>query len=294
MPPPATSAPGGVTPSRHLCDELLDELAARLDTLLADRRLRGARSRLCREPWGAEHVGDPGILEPPVEIEVGVLAQRDVQREVVAAPAGLIQRVEHRLHLGEGQSRGHRSGVDPPIAQGGRSPEGGGRVAAAQYGYRPARPRVHLAERYVVVRAVVLDPSALPQGPQCRDHVVEALAASVEVLTGLDVLLLAPSDADPEVDPVVRQGGGGADRLRHRDEVSHRGDVDTGREGDRRGHGGQCRDEAHGVGPLRLLGPERRAVRRLGVGVPRRQLLRVEEVIGQVYALVAKAVCGRP
>jgi len=46
----------------------------------------------------------------------------------------------------------------------------------------------HLAGRDVVVLAVVLDPPSFPQGPQCRDHLVQPFSPGPEVLTGLDVL----------------------------------------------------------------------------------------------------------
>ena len=152
--------------------------------------------------------------------------------------------------------------------------------------------RVHLALGHVVVGAVVLHPAALPQGPQRGDHVVEPLAPVVEVLAGLDVLLLAPADTDAEAHPVVGQHGRRAHRLGHGDEVADRGDVDAGGEGDVGGDGGECRDQAHRVGPLGLLLPEGGPVgcgrvRVLGLEHPG-----VEEVVGQVDAVVADLVGG--
>ena len=168
----------------------------------------------------------------------------------------------------------------------------GGRVATAQDRHRRGRSRIHLALGNVVVGPVVLDPAALPQGPQRRDHVVEALAPVVEVLAGLDVLLLAPPDPHPEADPVVGQHGGGAHRLRHGDEVAHRGDVDAGGEGDLVVTAGERRDQAHRVGPLGLLLPEGSAVGCGRVGVLRLEHPGVEEVVRQVDAVVAHLVRG--
>ena len=137
-----------------------------------------------------------------------------------------------------------------------------------------------------------LDPSAAPQRAEGDDHFVEALAAGGEVLPGKVELLLAPTDADAEAQPVARQHRGRPDALGHRHEVAQRGDVDAGGEEQVLGGARTGRDHGHGIGPGRVVLPARRPVLGLGVGVARRALARVEEVVGDVHAAVAQAIAG--
>ena len=61
---------------------------------LARHRLGGvATPTLGQHPRGAQQVGDPGVLEALVEVEVGEGLHGQVHGEVLAVPAGLVERV---------------------------------------------------------------------------------------------------------------------------------------------------------------------------------------------------------
>ena len=150
--------------------------------------------------------------------------------------------------------------------------------------------RLHLAGRARRSSvAVVLDPAALPQGPQGRDHLVQPLAPGGEVLPGLVELLLAPTHADPQPDAVVREDGGRAHRLGHRDQVAGRRHVDAGGEGQAGGHGGQAEMTGTSGRARRSPSPSPGRRRRGPSRCSGTEVRGVEEVVGEVHAGVARA-----
>ena len=87
---------------------------------------------LDRHPRRAQHVGHAGVLEPPVEVEVGEGLDGQVDGERLVVPPGLLERVLDPPDLGEGLVGERGPGVDPPVAQGGGPTQGGVGVPAAE------------------------------------------------------------------------------------------------------------------------------------------------------------------
>ena len=154
--------------------------------------------------------------------------------------------------------------------------------------HRRRRRRVHHQPRRGVELALELRPARLPQRLHQRDAFVGALAAGGEVLAEQLELLAAPADAHAQRDPVAGQHGRGGDRLGHLERAAQRGDVDAVEEAHPGGHRRERADQHPRVRPVGVQVPAALAVRR--VGVRRRQLLQVDDVVRHRDRVVAELV----
>ena len=226
-----------------------------------------------------------GVLKAEFD---GDLCRAVLHREVtlgadLAAHLGQTGRVGDRL-VG-------RVDVPHPAVVPGRAAEGDLREPAHQDRDGLGRRRLHDEPRRGVELALELGPPRLPELRHQRERLVGPPTAGAEVLAEELELLAAPADPDTEGDPVAREHRGGAHALRDLEGAADGGDVDRREEPQPGGDGGQRPDQDPGVGPGGVVRPSAAAVG--GVGVRRRELLQVDDVVGHRHRVVAELV-GRP
>ena len=90
-------------------------------------------------PRGADHVGHPGILEAPVQVDVGSLGQGEVDGEGSSRRPARRRCSRERAQVLPGLVLAIGAGGDPAVAQRGRPAQGRRGVAAADDGHRRGR-----------------------------------------------------------------------------------------------------------------------------------------------------------